>query len=384
MFCPCAPYCGAESLVTLKLARALLDWGYGVRVIFQQKEASSVIQDSLNILPYCVGIKAGNGYVGALLWCVKAIYWAVKTNWKYDLVMSRAMPAYAHAPALVLKCVKKISWIANWSDPFPAGIAPSPYGKGVNAKISMLHSLYAKLITHKADWHTFPSSRLRDWISRRYPKIKSKSSIIPHIMFEVKKVNEKYKEHDQLLKLIYAGSLYKRNPEVLLEALAVLRNKNIEFPIKFFFIGEKTPSFEECIDKYYFQEYINCLGRKSYAETCLLIEEADVAVMLEAPCEEGVFLSSKLLDYLQYNKPIFAMSPTPGVMEDLLIEFGGGVFANCSAPEDVANKLCDLIALWKDKRMDTALDSSRLKKHFSLKNAKQAWQEVENKCVCNK
>jgi hypothetical protein len=36
---------------------------------------------------------------------------------QYDVIMSRALPDYAHLPALMLARMSGLPWIANWNDP---------------------------------------------------------------------------------------------------------------------------------------------------------------------------------------------------------------------------------------------------------------------------
>jgi hypothetical protein len=77
---------------------------------------------------------------------------------------------------------------------------------------------------------------------------------------------------------------------------------------------------------------------------------ADVALLIEADLEEGVFFPSKLSDYLAGSRPILALSPRRGVAADFLAA-GGGVLAG---PEDVAGiaaALERLHGLWRAGRL---------------------------------
>jgi len=80
------------------------------------------------------------------------------------------------------------------------------------------------------------------------------------------------------------------------------------------------------------------------------MSEADVALLVEANLEEGVFFPSKLSDYLTGGRPILALSPARGVAADFLAS-GGGVLAG---PEDVAGiaaALERLHGLWRAGRL---------------------------------
>jgi hypothetical protein len=80
------------------------------------------------------------------------------------------------------------------------------------------------------------------------------------------------------------------------------------------------------------------------------MSEADVALLVEADLEEGIFFPSKLSDYLAGGRPILALSPRRGVAADFLSD-GGGVLAG---PEDVAgiaSALERLHDLWRSGRL---------------------------------
>lgn len=376
IFCPCAPYLGAEALVTLKLMRALLDWGYDVKMLYHQQKDIVIPFDALNIMDHCIGVKAGKGYFGGVMWCLKTFWIALWMRWKYDMIVSRAMPAYAHLPALLLKKIRHSKWIANWSDPYPAIIAPPPYGQGIKAKIPVLQSWYANAVIKHADWLTFPSNRLRNWLISFFPTLNIKSSVMPHIMLKDKQ-DSIHNYEDSKLRLIYTGALGIRNPEILLKTIYKIKTQKNELPIAVSFVGGKNPELNQMIDKYRLHEHVFNLGRKSYDETCLLVEQSDIAIVLEAPCEEGIFLPSKLLDYLQHNCSIWAISPSPGVLEDLINEYGGGVFTNCSSEDDLECQLIRLIELWQNRSIGKELDCSKLKEHFSIERSSIIWKEIE-------
>lgn len=379
IFCPCAPYCGAESLVTLKLVKLLLEWRYDVKLIYHQKHQDVIPkEDPLGVLPSCMGIVAGEGHIGNLIWCIKSLWTALHLKWEFKLVISRAMPFYAHIPALLLKLIKPCKWLVNWSDPYPQIIAPKPYGKGKECKIPRFQSWLTTFISKKADWITFPSPRLMEWVSNRFSLVQAKSSVFPHIMLEgeLKKITNNICIHNNCLALVYAGSLTKRNPEIILQALQRLQQKKGTLQLMITFIGARDNVFEQKISQYGLDKYIKCLGPRTYADTCSIIAQSDIALLLEAPCEEGIFLSSKLLDYLQFAKPIFSISPFPGMMSDLLKKYGGGLYANCVEIEDIENKFEQLLTSWQQGQLTIDYNVTNLRNNFSVITAQKCWREI--------
>ena len=181
MFAPsCYPPSGAEAIVTSKLVLAMIDAGWQVKVISQAdfsqfyptyehanwKPLRFVIENitGLNtnsLFARLFGKKATNK-LRAIFWVIKAIKLGFVSHRKeqYEFLLSRATPQYGHLPALILKRIIKIPWVANWSDPLPPKKAPPPYGEGLHAKIPFLLQIYYHAVFKYADWHSFPCERL--------------------------------------------------------------------------------------------------------------------------------------------------------------------------------------------------------------------------------
>lgn len=65
------------------------------------------------------------------------------------------------------------------------------------------------------------------------------------------------------------------------------------------------------------------VGRTDYEDSLKYIQSAAVCVLVEAEMPEGIFLPSKVVDYITALKPILALSPCVGVVADLMS--GGGI-----------------------------------------------------------
>ena len=77
------------------------------------------------------------------------------------------------------------------------------------------------------------------------------------------------------------------------------------------------------------KHYVHIEEEKSYEESIRLVSRSDMALLIEAPCEEGIFLPNKVVEYAQSGKPILAISPRVGTINDLISECGGGIVAGC-------------------------------------------------------
>src|ERR1035437_5843413 len=67
--------------------------------------------------------------------------------------------------------------------------------------------------------------------------------------------------------------------------------------------------------------------------------------------EEGIFMPSKLADYLSSGRTILALSPSKGTVADFLSQ-GGGIRVDPDSPDQVERALSDLYSRWQANRLD--------------------------------
>ena len=378
-FLPSELYDGAESLVTLKFMR-LLGKNNNVYLIYRCKKTDFIQEDPLQIRQYCKGIPLFfPGKIGSLEWSIRAFLhaWRICRRNKFDVIISRIMPIFGHLPALFLHFFTKIPWCANWSDPYPQITAPAPYGDGRAAKIPFWQKKFCQLMVNSANCHTFPSERLLELYQFFFPKLVGKSFVIPHVMFD--SASRTCVGENSALELVYAGSgLAFRQPEIIVDAIEKTRIAfRGDLKIHVTFYGEIYLPLKRRIEESSCKHYFTLAGKVSYSQTIECIKKADLALLLEAPCNVGVFLSSKLLDYLQCGKPIFAISPNIGVMADLIHNFGGGVLADCASPNDISIKLQEIYSDWiADRLKSPRYDTSRLREYFSESHVLSQWNVI--------
>ena len=158
-----------------------------------------------------------------------------------------------------------------------------------------------------------------------------------------------------------------RSPEVFLRGVMRFAEANASdrhrMQIRFFgctldAVAEMTRSLE--------LEDIVCIEEaKPYEDAQRSIAEADVLVVIEAKCEEGIFLPSKFVDFVQAGRPILAVSPGKGTLWDILSEYGGGIAVDNTSPESVAAGLNKLFCAWKEGELDKRFSSAALFRLFS-------------------
>jgi len=296
-------------------------------------------------------------------------YHAIKTGLrlakqnKYGIILSRSLPVLAHLPALIVKRKIGTPWIANWNDPSPAHRCPVPYGQGPQASAPFHWKLYHDLISKSADWHTFPSKRLMDYMVLLHPGMKGKTSDIPHAALSLK--TDK-KSPTGKFKLLFAGDLSSpRSPVSFFQGLlrffredatSCLAQLEIEFLLN------RAMDFEIPED---LSRVVSISFDLSYSEVIESMRRADVLLIIEAPVENGIFLPSKFVDCVQCRRPILAISPKQGTVADLLIRHGGGLIADCTSPEEIAQAFSLLYSTWRNGLLDQQFGTDSLYSVFS-------------------
>lgn len=334
----CYPVVGAEAIVNIKLLKALSDSGqFSIDLITRRWKWAQYPSDTLdsfdvklnsieivevdnvinintiiqNILTY---LKFGILY--------KGYHWAYPA-WKvvrkkiqkseYDYVLTKDVPS------LLLGCYLKkqygLKWVATWNDPCPWTMYPKPYGRGLNAELSKMHQRIISIM-READIHIFPNPRIRDYMNRYLQIEESKCIVIPHVILPPsEKTEHKYAE---TLRLIHSGNLgHPRNPNTFLRALRSFLDKNPNAMISFTIMGHCNNSVKDFISDLKLEEYVFFTTPVEYKESLNKLSDYDIAVIIEADCEEGIFLPTKVSDFLQMSIPIFAVSPQIGILNDL-------------------------------------------------------------------
>lgn len=404
MFAPfCYPPAGAEAIVTAKLVRAMINAGWDIDVIGQADEGHFYPHRKCELWePVCKVVRNIEGGIIAkgmprrqwgkairraqsLLWAMEAVRTAEKLMAKkrYGFILSRVAPQYGHLPALMLSRKTSMPWIANWSDPMPPQKAPRPYGCGPAARISYLGRKYYAEIGKKASWHTFPSERLRKYVCSYMPEIVEKSSAIPHIALSGCLSHDSGESKD--FTLCHIGGLGLRNPKTFLEGVKLfLRERQISSSFALKFVGLDSDSVRKLAVEIGIEDVIFLEGAKTYEETLRIAGESSVLVLIEAPCDEGLFLPSKFVDFVQTGRPILAVSPETGTLSDILMTHGGGIVADCRSPQAVAGAIHTLHSEWKVGKLVERFGSGHLFALFSEATVLEKYMEIFRKAAADR
>ena len=395
------PYTFSENLCNGKLALALKEFGHDVTVISKKEEGPTysekweypwnTLEADTRIIAYPVGnrlqryadlLKSGliSGYpFEGTRWVSRAIELGKELlrSGKYDCILSRAPGDDNHVVGYHLARCSHLPWIANWNDP-ASPIWPEPYKHHFPRWEQFSKDSITRFLLGRCDCSTFPSVSLRDHFQEHYPFLKNKrTAIIPHIGLV-----DKYfppvsgPVHDGILRFCHSGNLSEeRDPETLFRAF---QRFDSEFPgkIRFDLLGRRTPICDALLAKYHLEHLVHFPGSCPYFDALKKMNEYDVFVLVEARLEKGIFFASKIVDYAQLHKPIWAISPRCGFAADLLGKHGMYVSDNTSE-ESVYSSLKEIYRKFLDHSLNGA---ARLYDEFSPSNVVKRLENVIAGC----
>lgn len=370
------PVNGAEAIVNIKLLKALSDSGkFEIDLISKKNKwenyASEPFENlginlrSLNIVEVDnkINIKTIWQHLMSLIlfgvvfkgchWAVEALSIAkklVEEN-KYDFIVTK------NAPSLLLGYYLKkkygVKWIATWNDPYPVAKYPSPYGKGADAKESHSDKAQIKIMNNWVDYHLFPSDRLRTYMMKYLSISIDKTKIIPHVVLPYKEGEEFNLYKEDTLKIIHSGNLqYPRNPKTFFIALKKFVEKNPIAKIEVTIMGVFDKDMTTFVRINGLEHVVKVIKSVPYNDSLEALKKYHVALIVEADCEEGIFLPTKVSDFMQCGKPIFAVSPKKGVLKDLCNETYVGYFADVRNIDAIYEEISKLYNDFKDGKLE--------------------------------
>jgi hypothetical protein len=96
--------------------------------------------------------------------------------------------------------------------------------------------------------------------------------------------------------------------------------------LRFKFLGNTPREYIQLIKKTKLDICIEICKSVPYLSSLKEMSESDVLLLIDAPSKESsVFFPSKLVDYIAFGKPIFAITPKKGTSARIVLELGGMV-----------------------------------------------------------
>jgi len=266
---------------------------------------------------------------------------------KYDLIFSTSPTPCAHIIAYKLKQEYKLPWVADYRDQWTNNpeynyiSIPKRKEKDFNIE---------KLINNTANRIISVTRSNHEILKANFNYSDSKALIIYNgfdndIKRQVRRRNKKFS-------IIYTGTFYgDRNPKLFLDAIRYLIDDEPELQsvLDINFFGKSDFNIDNYCTKLKLQEIVHhfMLIPRNQLTTHYLKNDVFLLII---PHHSPNILTSKLFDYLSYQKPILAIIPN-GEAKTILKKSNLGYFAYPNSVEDIKNQLLNLYHLWGNNKL---------------------------------
>jgi glycosyltransferase involved in cell wall biosynthesis len=343
------PILGAESLCGGKLVKALLDAGVDISVLhcsnfIKLTEDRSSFGESFDgaAIDVLIPPESKQRMKSLLLAARYQTYLYVRwidamvqrasqlhAQRKFDLVYSRSNPVIAHQAGFW--CAKKLNlpWVVNMNDPWDTFMVPGRASHETSPLYRAMSTHWLKKTLNHADLVMYPTERLRQY-QGKFLNIDRACAILPHIGYTASASNHLAElASPATFHLVHTGSLGShekpnRSADSLLIGLSefLKANPGARSITKLSLVGPDDPETTQQVSRLGLQSSVRTIGQVSYEESLRYIASATACILVEAQLDEGIFLPSKLVDYLVARKPVLAVSPRIGVVADLAAHGG--------------------------------------------------------------
>jgi glycosyltransferase involved in cell wall biosynthesis len=242
----------------------------------------------------------------------------------FTAVMSRSLPSQAHYAGYWISRYLGIPWFANINDPLDFGPFVTDSAAKADWSASIGERLWHQRILRAADLITFPCERLRRHVVRSVQR-PARNAVLPHVA-----IRGHASSSTGSFLIVHAGrigtnELTSRSADAVLDGFAhlVQRYPDKRHVLKLRFVGPRDALLTDIVVSRGLQDVVEHTGAVSYEDSLTHISEAAACVLIEGPFREGVFLPSKLCNYLVARKPVLAFAPADGTVADLAR--GGGI-----------------------------------------------------------
>lgn len=281
------------------------------------------------------------------VWTARAVAAARRalSEQPHDGLITFAQPWSDHLIGLRARRGARMPWVAHFSDPW----VDSPYARGPRWQQRMWRRMERDVIG-EADALVFVSAETADLVMRKYPdEWRRKVAVVPHGFVPFPAPAGALRRPGPM-RLVYTGRFYSgvRTPSALLRALASLnRRQPLAGTIEVVFMGPFMEAYQRDARSFGLEPFVRFESRRPRREAERLAADADVLLVIDAPSDgPSVFLSSKLVDYLAFRKPILGLTPSAGTTARLLARLGSPIVS----PDDeeaIASSLLSLIDRWR-------------------------------------
>lgn len=274
-----------------------------------------------------------------------------------DVILSSSPPATAHRMAALLGDRLSVPWVADYRDPWSQtawlDLPPGVRRKARRLELGTMRSAAALCATSEPQ-------------ARDLASLHGKPTFVVTNGYEPDEAPRESKVNGRFT-LLYTGMMYpgKRDPRLLFEALGrfAVKRKISPSDMRVVFYGPHQDVTLDMAQRAGVERFVECHARVPRSAALALQGSADVLLQLEWNSEltKGVF-PGKFFEYLGAGRPILAIGPKGGVIEETLRRTGcGEVVSTAEEIEDYLDRA--LTAYRSDSAITYQRSEAELKRH---------------------
>jgi hypothetical protein len=239
-----------------------------------------------------------------------------------DTIITSGPPHSLHLIGLSLKQKLKLTWFADFRDPWTT----IGYHKSLklSKRAGRKHKALEYQVLNTADTIIVTSKTTK----AEFEDITNKPIAVITNGFDTEKIDTL--QLDTKFSLAHIGSfLSERNPTILWESLTELLDEVPEFKshLEIKLIGAVSQEVLETISKFGLNPYLNNLGYIPHSEAVAHQRNSQVLLLIEINSEETKsIIPGKLFEYMVSNRPIIAIGPVESDFAEIITETNTGVF----------------------------------------------------------
>lgn len=287
------------------------------------------------------------------------------------ILYSRATKHVSNVAAWFLKRATGAPWVAHISDPW------------VFTHLNGFQRWFAERLERQvfkdADAIVIVSRKLADYILRLYPWARHKVHIIPHGYAPVEPLPPApARSEGRSMIMLHAGAFLPgyREPHSLFEGLALLHRRiGLAGRFKAVFVGEDTGRYQELANRLGISGVVELLPSMPYKQCQQMIADSDLLLVLDAPQTGGIFLPTKLIEYLAHQKPVLGLSEPGSTVHEVLQECDLN-FADQNSPEDMARVIEKLLTMWEAGTWSVSEKSKAAGLRYRIDNINKALDDL--------
>lgn len=290
---------------------------------------------------------------GALSWAYDTVQYIEKNMdlSQFEVVYTTSGPASAHLIGFYLKQKYGIPWVADYRDPWTFNAYGAAYDPS-NTSQRLLFELESVLL-HQADCNLTVEASLTQEYVRNFGLPAEKMVSITNGYDEENFADLNIPAHTDRFTINYSGLLYSghRSIEPVLKAIQQLhKEKAIELPdIRFRVVGNAVPKNAAAAQRFGLSDILVQTGYLSHREALQSNLDSNLLLLLIGEGDKlKSFYSAKLFEYLRSGRPILAIAPKNGVVDQVLRESGHGKALSSRQIDEIKAMILDEYLKWKN------------------------------------